>query len=65
MPFHHIPTSSPVVRAVIHALNSDTLPVTQLFGDHEIPELLIATYEWEDGTYIAIGLDQTVIYCPK
>ena len=65
MPFHYLPTSSPVVRAVIHAINAGTLPATQLFGDHEIPELHIATYEWEDGTYMAVGIERTVLFYPK
>lgn len=65
MPFHYLPTSSPVVRAVIRAINDGATPARPMFGDHEMPPLHVATYEWADDTYIAIGLDQTVIYYPK
>ena len=65
MPFQYLPTSSPVVRAIIRAINDGTTPARPMFGDHEMPPLHVATYEWADDTYIAIGLDQTVIYCHK
>lgn len=65
MPFHHLPTSSPVVRAIIRAINDGATHARPLLGDHEMPPLHIATYEWEDGTYIAVGLDQTVLFYPK
>lgn len=65
MNFQYLPTSSHVVRAIISAINEGKTNAHPLHGDHEMPPLHVATYEWDDGTYVAVGLDQTVICHPK